>query len=98
MRTKFASLSNFFGGSFNQDWVMENRNPEEVLVLFVRENPIETVTNVVRELNQLLSMNLSDVELEDVFYRDLRCDYMPETPVRDWLIFVKDSLTTLMKA
>ena len=96
MINKFANLSYFFS-HFHQDWELDARNPEEVFDLFVRENPVETVSRAVCELEEFLSMDLSDGELEHTLYCELGCYYMPDKSVREWLVFVRESLTNLMK-
>jgi hypothetical protein len=98
MKPKFEHLVNFFGGCFHQDWDLDAQSCEEVLELFFRESPFDEVTNVVNELKELLAINLSDIKLRQILTEDLHCYYMPpeETPVRDWLVFVRDSLVRLM--
>jgi hypothetical protein len=97
-KTKFGNLVNFFGGYFHQDWDLDARNYDEVLEMFVKHNPSNEVANVVKELDALLAMGLSDLELRKALTEDLLCCYIPpcEEDLKKWLILVRNTLRKLI--
>ncbi|HRZ47695.1 MAG TPA: contact-dependent growth inhibition system immunity protein [Candidatus Paceibacterota bacterium] len=91
---KFRNLVQFLGGCFNQDWRLDDPTPEAVVMRFVAENSEEFVTDVVSELDELLSLSLTEEELQRVLFEEFHCYYLPtETSIGDWLSHVRASLS-----
>jgi hypothetical protein len=62
---EFEGLSNFFGGYFHQDWTVGASSADEVIEKFVLDATPEEMRTVVAEINRLLEMKASDVDLEN---------------------------------
>src|SRR5438874_11551730 len=94
--TRFHNLVQFFGAYFHQDWDADDPTPEAVIRRFVTTNELEAVRKVVGELDDLLSLPLSEAELRRLLLDDLLCCYLPPDgrSVRTWLTWVRDSQTT----
>ncbi|MEO6034748.1 MAG: contact-dependent growth inhibition system immunity protein [Verrucomicrobiota bacterium] len=91
---QFRNLVQFLGGCFNQDWRLDDPTPEAVVVRFVAENSNEFVGDVVSELDELLSLSLTEDELRRMLFEEFHCYYLPtETSIRDWLSHVRASLS-----
>jgi len=98
IKSKFENLVNFFGGYFHQDWDLDAQNYDEVLEMFVKQNPSNEVANVVKELDALLAMDLSNLELRKALTEDLLCCYIPpcEGALKEWLILIRNKLIKLI--
>jgi phenylalanyl-tRNA synthetase beta subunit len=93
---RYPNLFKFFGGYFHQDWDLTAGTPEEIVDVFKREAPAETVEGAKAELDALLGGELSEPELRHVLFDELDCNYNPagdgKTAV-EWLRQVSASLS-----
>jgi hypothetical protein len=91
---KLNNLAQFFGAYFHQDWRLDDPTPEVVIKRFLEMNPEDEVQKVVVELDELLSLSLSEEELRRKLFEEFLCYYVPtETSIRDWLSHIRASLS-----
>lgn len=81
----FPGLANFFGGYFHQDWEFEVDTPEEVVQVFVREEHRETSSRAIKELRRLLSLSLTDEQLNKLLLGELGAYYDASPDTSRWL-------------
>ena len=67
---RYPELHYFFGGYFHQDWG-DSGSFENVVRDFQAE-PIETVRQATRELEEFLRLDLPEQELREILLNDLR--------------------------
>jgi hypothetical protein len=72
---RFPRLYSLFAGYFHQDWSLDHGTTDDVLRTYVADQPESTVRATHDELRELLSLDLSDVELERVLDPGLRSDF-----------------------
>jgi hypothetical protein len=83
---KLNNLVQFFGAYFHQDWRLDDSTPEAVIERFLKKNPEDETQKVVAELDELLSLPLSEDELRRLLFEEFSCYYLPSgASVRDWL-------------
>ena len=74
---RYPELGQFLGGYFYQDWADDKRivggSFEDVVRYFVAMNPAATVSQATRELEEFMELDLSEKELEEIVYEDLKC-------------------------
>lgn len=95
MKDKLPQLFQFFAGTFNQDWHCDGENAEELVHLFLKDNPNSWVREVVYALKLLLEMKFSDQQLEELVANDLGCSYDPALDgmlYTEWVSWIKDTL------
>jgi hypothetical protein len=91
---KRNNLIQFFGAYFHQDWRFDDPTPDAVIKRFVENNPEHEVEKVVVELDELLSMSLTEEELRRMLFEEYLCYYIPtENSIRDWLSHVRVALS-----
>lgn len=92
---KLPRLAQFFGAYFHQDWDVEAANALGVICNYLKEEPISTVQQSIKEIEQLLAMNLDEEPLKNLLQSDLSCYYDPTIygiSHSDWLHWVQASL------
>jgi hypothetical protein len=71
----YPKLGQFLGCYFHQDWSYEQRlvggSFENIVHNYVAENPVATVRQATRELEEFLGLDLSEDELHDIVVHDL---------------------------
>lgn len=89
-RDKFPHLSNLMGAYFHQDWDLEFSTYQEVLAYFINVTFEEDRIKTIKELKELLSLNLDEEQLHDFLVNELHCDYspLPELSHTEWLLEV----------
>ncbi len=95
LNEKFPELEQFFGCYFHQDCLDFDGTAEMVLNRYASEASREVMGRTLEELDQLLSLGLSDPELDRVMYEDLGCYYTPEPDgisMSEWLRWVRSML------
>lgn len=95
MAEKFPSLDHFFGCYFYQSWRSEYENEEMAIKGYVDGDGPEEACRVVRELDQLLALDLPEAEFDRVMYEDLDCYYNPKprgVTMSEWLRWVRATL------
>jgi hypothetical protein len=94
MKYKHENLHQFLGGYFNQDWDLEQPDPEHVIKEFLKGSSPERVHHAARELKQLIARNLSEEDLGKFLLDDLHCFYNPGLGQRqNWLKWVLSLIT-----
>lgn len=96
-----SNLEQFMSGSFHQDWMIESANPEEIIAIYVKRKPKETVEQTLSELRELLVDGKSEKELENYLFNNLGCYYDPLADgqsVSEWLKSVAHQLESLLKS
>jgi hypothetical protein len=80
------ALAQFFGGYFNQDWMLDDDTWQEVVERFVKESSAEHVASVSAGIDKLLATAQLDERLFEAL-QDLGCDYWAGSPgeTRQWL-------------
>jgi len=93
--SEFPALFQLFGGYFHQDWHEEYATTRDAVSAFVREAPPDAVSAAVRELDQLLAMDLDEAALSRILREGFDCNYVPqvdELTNRDWLVQLRELL------
>ncbi len=62
--TRDLASWDFFGGSFNQDWMSDHATPSEAIDEYVRLAAIGNVAQLLGELVAIASLGLTDDEVE----------------------------------
>ncbi len=92
---RFPRLEQFFGAYFHQDCLDFDGTAEMVLKRYASEASRGVMGRTLEELDQLLSLGLSDAELDRAMYEDLGCYYNPEPDgmsMTEWLQWVRTML------
>lgn len=95
LNEQFPYLSHFFGAYFHQDWMMEYANEEMAVKGYVDDDGSEDANRVIKELDQFLSLNMSEADLRKAVLDELGSDYFPESTypsIRDWLLWIRSML------
>jgi hypothetical protein len=72
---RFPNLYGLFAGYFHQDWSMDHGTTDDLIRAYIGDQPESTVRAARHELRELLSLDLSDEELERVLDPGLRSDF-----------------------
>lgn len=75
MNKKYSQLQQLLAGYFNQDWVDDYNNADDVISSFIFESSIETLKSAHRELKALLLTDKTEQELQDFLFTDIGCGY-----------------------
>lgn len=95
LNDKFPRLEQFFGAYFHQDCLDFDGTAEMVLKRYASDASREVMSRTLEELDQLLSLGLSDAELDGTMYEDLGCYYNPAPDglsMTEWLHWVRSML------
>ena len=96
MNKDYPQLQQFLAGYFNQDWVDDHENADDVIATFINESSEKTIAQVKNELTKLMSVAPSEEELYDILISDLSCCYYYPSEWKDgvsWLKHVYSSLS-----
>lgn len=96
MNKNYPELQQFLAGYFNQDWVDDHENADEVIANFITESSETTIVKVKQELTKLISVVKSEKELYDILIAELGCCYYYPSEWKDglsWLTHVYSSLS-----
>lgn len=75
MNKDYPELQQFLAGYFNQDWVDDHKNADDVIKLFISEAATDTILKVQLELSKLVSSQKTEQELQDYLLSDIGCYY-----------------------
>jgi hypothetical protein len=98
---RFPELRGLFGAYFHQDWEFDHNGPEEVIREYIADGPREDVQRAVAELEELLTLDLTEKQLEEVLSPGLRSDCVPSyvgESNREWLAAVAKQLKESLSA
>ena len=70
-RQRFPELYGLFGNYLFEDWSVVYPTPMDAIRDGVKEMTARELAAVLSEIDQLLALNLSDQQLDDVLYRAL---------------------------
>ena len=99
-RDDFPDLAQFLGAYFNQDWPLDDQEPDKVLERFVSKEPEEWVQGAKQDLDRLLSMGFDENEYAKAL-KEMSCYYDPRLAgqtIEAWLHHVRRSLDHLSTA
>ena len=95
-----SNLFHFLGGYFNEDWDLEAEDYRGIVVLFMKQEPREQITQTLTELQELLAQKRSEDELEKCPFHELHHRYNP-TPdgltLSQWLVSMADQIASGLK-
>ncbi|WP_242175072.1 MULTISPECIES: contact-dependent growth inhibition system immunity protein [unclassified Pseudomonas] len=97
MNKDFPELQQFLAGYFNQDWVDEHKNANEVIASFISEASEETIAKVKQELNTLILIDQTEQELQDFLFSNIGCYYYYPNEWRDGTSWLKHVYSVLSK-
>jgi hypothetical protein len=86
--TEFKVLEQLLGGYFHQDWVDEFETEAFVLQTIVQLEPKEKIESGAMEIQRLLAMSLSEVDLKALIVEQIGCYFDPTSEkktYRHWL-------------
>ena len=82
-----SSLGQFLCGYYHQDWQLDDRTWDAVVLRFKRQNPPELVRETAGDLERLLAQEFDESRLDTVLFKELRLDWDPRPvlSLRAWL-------------
>ncbi|MEZ7179435.1 contact-dependent growth inhibition system immunity protein [Pseudomonas mosselii] len=92
---KLPMLSHLLGCYFHQDWPEEYSDSAEALRNMLVDEPREMHVAGVREIDEVLSFNLSEKALEQLVVQEIGCFFAPDSEGLDyagWLRKVREVL------
>ncbi len=95
LNKRFPDLEQFFGCYFHQDWQYLYGSAEMAIEDYANDSSRDELSYTVQELDKLMSLGLSEAELDDAMYRELHCYYNPKPSGRsmtEWLRWVRSTL------
>ncbi len=102
-RFKFPELYQFFGGYFYQGWATDYRwdgakpNSEAVVRHFKAVNPPQTVNKVRNELEDILSENLEESDLNEIL-TELGSNFYPSAENLNYRQWIEKIITVLAES
>ncbi|VXD24095.1 conserved hypothetical protein [Planktothrix serta PCC 8927] len=92
---QFPALAQFCSAYFHQDWDLEAPDALGIIRNYLKDESISQVQQTIKEIEQLLSLNLETEKLKNFLESDLKCYYNPRVyniSHSDWLLWVQISL------
>jgi hypothetical protein len=101
-QTPFYELGQFLSAYFNQDWMHikirpdwtpKNADAASVVRYFIDQSPPELLKKVAEDIDELLTVGMSEEELQQFLYAKLGSYYMPTADgvsPSDWLRSVRE--------
>ena len=75
MNQDYPELQQLLAGYFNQDWVEEHKNADDVIYFFISEVSTATLTKVQLELTKLILTVQTEQELQNLLFTKIGCEY-----------------------
>lgn len=100
-REQFTNLSQFLGAYFHPEWYLEYEDTKTVIQEFLTSETPKTIDETIRELKQLIKMNLSETELRNLLAYELGCYYDPSfynSSYQEWLSWLQINLKQTIMA
>jgi len=85
-------LFQFLGACFHEDWMCESALADDIIKSFIADSEKATLLNVVKEIEALLALNLTENDLRNFLLKEIGCCYCywHEWPNgNEWLEHVK---------
>lgn len=79
MKTKFPLVGRLFAAYLNQDFQVTFGTPDNAIRAFAEHCNQEERLHAKTEIQSILSMNLSEKEMEEFIYGKLDCEYAYST-------------------
>ena len=95
MNQDYPELQQFLAGYFNQDWMCDHKNADDVIAFFTSDVSTDVLLEVQSELDRLIMTNMTEQELQDYLFTDIGFYYYyPNewTDARTWLKHVSSIL------
>ncbi len=95
LNKEFPELEQFLGGYFHQDWKDFHGSAEMAIEEYAINSSKDELSHTVQELDRLLSLGLSEAELDYAICKELGCYYNPKPRGRsmtEWLRWVRATL------
>lgn len=92
---KLPTLAQFFGAYFHQGWDVEAHDALGVIRNYLDDEPTSIVQQTIKEIEQLLTINLDEEQLKNLLESNLSCYYDPTVygiSHSDWLHWIQVSL------
>lgn len=92
---KFPMLNRFFFNTFHVDWQDFHENEASAIKEVVYETGAQYISDVIKDLNHLIALDLKEPELCKAVCDDLGCDYYPDTEykdINDWLRSIRNTM------
>jgi len=92
---QLPNLAQFFGAYFHQDWDLEADDALGVIRNYLKEANFPSTQQTIKEIEQLIKMNLSEEQLRDIIVCDMSCNYDPSRygiSYLEWLYWVQTTL------
>lgn len=97
MNKNYPELQQFLAGYFNQDWVDDHENADDVIATFITESSEKTIIQVKQELTKLISAVQSEKELYDILVSEIGCCYYYPNEWKDGVSWLKHVYSSLSK-
>lgn len=95
MNQDYPELQQFLAGYFNQDWVDDHENANDVIDFFISEADMDTLTKIQIELDKLILSKKTEEELENYLLKDIGCYYYYRNEWKDGKTWLRHIATTL---
>lgn len=95
MNEDYPELQQFLAGYFNQDWVDDHENADDVINFFISKASAAMLAKVQWELEKLILVDQSEQELQDYLFTDIGCGYYYPNEWKNgktWLVHVASVL------
>ncbi len=84
---------------FIQDWPDLAPNREALLSLYLRQMGVGCAQRALRQIDQLVALDVSDVALRDIIFTELESGVLPKTDeAQAWLSDIRRQLAALCAA
>lgn len=92
---KFPLLHSFFFNVLHVDWHDFHKDEDSAIKEDVFETDAKYAFDTIKELDQLIALDLKEPELCQAVCDDLGCDYYPDgayKDMNDWLRLIRDTI------
>ncbi|KAA0941716.1 hypothetical protein FQ186_27110 [Pseudomonas sp. ANT_H14] len=75
MNKDYSQLQQLLAGYFDEDWIDDHDNADDVIFSFISECSTDTFKNAHHELKALLLTNKTEQELQYLLFTEIGCGY-----------------------
>lgn len=68
-------LFQFLGAYFHEDWMCESARADDIIKSFIADSEEVTLLDVVKEIETLLALNLTETDLRSFLLKEIGCCY-----------------------
>ncbi|WP_311886303.1 MULTISPECIES: contact-dependent growth inhibition system immunity protein [unclassified Pseudomonas] len=94
----FPKLFQFLGAYFHEDWMCEFDLADDVIRAFLADSEDCVVEGVIKEINALLVMNVTENKIRDFLLKEIGCCYCYWHDWQDGNTWLKHIFVVIRKA